>query len=467
MVAETSYLLQENKKKKNAASKLEYLDGIRGWAAFSVVIYHMVNHLFNDLANQQPTRPAYQTFLWTRIFWNGRFAVTVFFILSGRVLALGFLKTGDTSRLISSALRRPFRLFFPALISIYFFVIAYKLDLYQNKRKEPFDWFHLRVETVPTIYDSFQTALLLFIPNYSDPPFAPVTVYWTLPLEFVNSYIVYMVALVANGINQKLLLYFVIFSVNVLNNLNSWTAPFIIGLFLAELSVSGLFQGCSKGLFGLFIKIALAFVGFTVWYLDFWDLVPGKQHSKMAENFSYLTITNRRIPNLKQLNVADLIVASCLLIVAEMSDYVRGFFGSKPFIFLGKISFGMYLMHPFVLITSSAYLLEILLASKYDFSLYQIKLALIAATLIVVIPLSWLFYYIADEPSINIGKWVENNCFRKKWTTSKFIFLVRRFKTTLGSKLWVSRLKERITEIRRKSSHEIEPNSPSRKERIL
>ena len=77
------------------SNRITYLDSIRGLSALSVVIYHVIQahwgwHLWAKI---------------TCIFINGSDAVSMFFVLSGLVLALQF-KYLKTQKLTTSELRK-------------------------------------------------------------------------------------------------------------------------------------------------------------------------------------------------------------------------------------------------------------------------------------------------------------------------------------------------------------------------
>ncbi|WP_443147193.1 acyltransferase family protein [Paenibacillus sp. KACC 21273] len=80
--------------------KLKYLDGLRGLAALIVVISHFVvafyPSLYNGSIDSVHTQKSLE--LWIskspfNLFYNGNFAVCVFFVLSGYVLSYKFFIT--------------------------------------------------------------------------------------------------------------------------------------------------------------------------------------------------------------------------------------------------------------------------------------------------------------------------------------------------------------------------------------
>lgn len=87
-----------------------FLDGLRGWAALIVVLYHTL-HGFLSTATHTFDGIAF------RFVTDGALAVSIFFVLSGFALSVGFFETGDRGAVVMAALRRYPRLTIPILAS--------------------------------------------------------------------------------------------------------------------------------------------------------------------------------------------------------------------------------------------------------------------------------------------------------------------------------------------------------------
>ena len=86
--------------------RLSELDGIRGWAAFSVLLFHIMWEVFGIKFPE--FRNNYTAFI-----LNGPLAVYVFFVLSGEALSTPYRMTGKRSSVTRLALKRYLRLSIP------------------------------------------------------------------------------------------------------------------------------------------------------------------------------------------------------------------------------------------------------------------------------------------------------------------------------------------------------------------
>lgn len=109
------------------------LDGLRGWAALAVVLYHCILFYGPELTQimiQNPTELAdfRQGAEWLILNGaNGSFAVTIFFILSGLVLAQSLRRNAGEPAIVlclSFTIRRVIRLMPPLIVCVIFAFIV-------------------------------------------------------------------------------------------------------------------------------------------------------------------------------------------------------------------------------------------------------------------------------------------------------------------------------------------------------
>lgn len=97
--------------------RLHVLDGLRGWAAFIVMLLHVFYQILPPVGISELRFEDWWPF-------TGKFSVALFFIVSGYSLSIGFLRTGQNTVLYRMALGRYLRLIIPvfgacALMSLF------------------------------------------------------------------------------------------------------------------------------------------------------------------------------------------------------------------------------------------------------------------------------------------------------------------------------------------------------------
>src|SRR4249920_301079 len=103
--------------------KLGYMDGLRGVAAFVVVLHHFALTFRPELvAAVSPLT----------LLFAGHFAVCIFFVISGFVLSYKFFETSRADVVTSGAVRRYFRLMPLVLTAVLISYLLLRFGLYHN-----------------------------------------------------------------------------------------------------------------------------------------------------------------------------------------------------------------------------------------------------------------------------------------------------------------------------------------------
>jgi uncharacterized membrane protein YeiB len=102
-------------------------------------------------------------------------------------------------------------------------------------------------------------------------------------------------------------------------------------------------------------------------------------------------------------NTSMAIVSFLCLLMVETNPFLQKFFGWKGFVYLGRISFSMYLFHPTVIETIGLALKDSVPKTPF-FVLVQILLVTLAVFIC-----SDVLTKLFDEPSIHVTKWVETD----------------------------------------------------------
>ena len=127
-------------------SPTSFLDGLRGFAAIVVSLYHLRDGYTESVHIGYSTKSSDTSWLQLpilRLIFAGSPMVTIFFLVSGYTLALGSFKdmqAGNTGkcleRIRSSILRRFLRLYLPTITSTFIVMICIRLGLYEKSRLE-------------------------------------------------------------------------------------------------------------------------------------------------------------------------------------------------------------------------------------------------------------------------------------------------------------------------------------------
>lgn len=223
--------------------------------------------------------------------------------------------------------------------------------------------------------------------------------------------------------HQKYLFYFILITFNFFNFFNSWMSPFILGLSIAEAANDGYFIRLQNSYRGYIVKFLLLSTGVTAIAINYFVLLePGYSILDLWFN-SYTFGTNAGAhakPEYNQLSAPDLIIGGCLMLLVELSSSLRFIFGFPPIYFLGKVSFGVYLIHPIIATSFSSYMIsksfDPSAGLSYDHAVFQVMISLFA----VLLPISWVFYKVADKNSVKFGRFVERFVFQAEWSRANF-----------------------------------------------
>ena len=160
------------------ASRVRSLDGLRGLAAVSVVIGHVV--LLFEGSSSSPAISTAQAVIGTRdtplyALWNGRGAVLVFFVLSGYVLTLPF--TSDTTGFgWSYVVKRWMRIGAPYLVMA---VVVLVSAIGLSRLPSQSTWPTIMFDRGPSLGDVVEWGTLIGLPSVT----AFNSVVWTLAVE--------------------------------------------------------------------------------------------------------------------------------------------------------------------------------------------------------------------------------------------------------------------------------------------
>jgi peptidoglycan/LPS O-acetylase OafA/YrhL len=171
--------------------RLGELDGIRGWAALSVVIFHLTWETFGAVL-PQIRNPV------TGFFLDGGVAVSAFFVLSGEALSAGFFAGGGKLAVYRLAVKRYTRLTIPVIAACTLTLLLYKVGLTYNVAAADFvhrpDWLGAFIHASPGLRESIEYMLLDVYTNVPS-EHAVIPFLWTMRFELLGSILVFGVLL--------------------------------------------------------------------------------------------------------------------------------------------------------------------------------------------------------------------------------------------------------------------------------
>jgi peptidoglycan/LPS O-acetylase OafA/YrhL len=210
----------------DGVKRFRFLDGLRGWAAFSVLIYH----IFID--GLPPNGFMADRVLWSKAFLlNGTLAVCIFFVVSGFSLSIRYLEIGEARGLARIAAGRYLRLAIPifAICAIAYLLMVFGAIGPADSRPAPLDNY---LTFMPSLQSLFSFGLFKVFFAYSsaetyDPPL------WTMSYEFFGSFLVFIILASLRGWHARTVVFAGLFL--ALTLWQSFFALFVGGILIADL----------------------------------------------------------------------------------------------------------------------------------------------------------------------------------------------------------------------------------------
>jgi peptidoglycan/LPS O-acetylase OafA/YrhL len=291
-------------------SRYAFLDGLRGWGALFVLLFHVVawDISFVDAA--------YRPWVGRLLPFNGPFAVAVFFVVSGFSLSIRHVETRDRTSLARLALGRYVRLTIPifaACVATHLAIASGLMNIGPDRhlffvKMFPFEptWSHLLQFSLFDVYFDYSLSK-----SY-------LGVLWTMPLELFGSFILLALLAVSPRRPKAFVLFFVGASALALvfrfDKFAAYVALFCIGAALAQAFHTGWLDRIPR-----------------------WLLVAALLASVIAP----LVYTRRNWEPYTIVCVATGIFVAACIGIEQIRTFLSGPLSSR----LGVISFPLYLMH--------------------------------------------------------------------------------------------------------------------------
>ncbi|MBD3796818.1 MAG: acyltransferase [Campylobacterales bacterium] len=362
-------------------NKLGNLEGLRGIAAISVVLFHFRLYFFPD------TFPSSFTFEIENIlnhllsgFIDGGLAVYIFWIMSGYAISIGFFKRVGKEQedyLIKAIEKRYFRLMLPVMVSVLLAWVLFTNDLFFHK--EAITYLKLQnVSVLNTFYNfepSFTNALKegvfgAFF-NYNGVE-SYNRVLWTMGPELFGSFIVFALLGVFNKHTLRWIFYIgliVVFSLKI-----PPYAAFLVGLLFADFDLN---------------KSALV----PRFYIRYEKIIFTKTIIVFLLLPSALFFASHIYINGKIGSVVDLLAAAYITRLTFYNNHFSNLLSSKIGLFLGRISFGVYLVHVVVIVS----FVSAIPVYFPDLNVWIILLLMLIVSVVLSGILGYLMYFLIDR----------------------------------------------------------------------
>ncbi|WP_293976365.1 acyltransferase family protein [Sphingomonas sp.] len=299
------------------ADRLHEIDGIRGWAALAVVIYHMFYETFGMLY------PAFRNPL-TETF-NGRYAVGIFFILSGEALSASFFAGGGMRAVASLAVKRHSRLSIPIFAAALLVWILQQSGLIFAHEAAGLvhreDWLGTFVSQPISLLTCLQYALIgVYVGDPATGQIVPFL--WTMSVEMMGSILIFILLSLWDWLRYRAVILVILGLLLLSSGVACYYAGFVAGLFFASARRQGMIGRIRRWRW----MPALSGIAIVA-------LLAAMYASRLRGERFYV-----------MLEVA-------LLAAVFVNPWAVSFFSTRVSRFLGHISFPLYLVHFAVLIS--------------------------------------------------------------------------------------------------------------------
>lgn len=298
------------------------LDGLRGWAALSVVVYHCLWQTFGAQF------PQTHNFI-SSLLGNGLMAVAVFLTISGYVLTHKRWRNPANPPLYVAAVRRYLRLTIPIVAATLLVFVLMSLDLTPTRAAfritEQRQWYDIFVRFEPNLLDALSFAFARVYIGVLPPNYNPFL--WTMIIELWGSFVLFALSqndrFLRESYSALLLLTAILLFVFPLG------ACFFAGALIAQAERDGVLSAPPTPLISFLASgalVALIFVGALVQMGGYDLLMPS-------------------------------ILGTALFLAVRHSLPAQRFLTLRVSQFLGRISFPIYLVQFPVIVSLSAQLI--------------------------------------------------------------------------------------------------------------
>jgi peptidoglycan/LPS O-acetylase OafA/YrhL len=304
---------------------------------------------------------------WFAPFLAGDIAVLVFFVLSGDALSNAFFSGGGNEAIDRLLVCRYLRLTIPILFSCFITYLIMKLGLdfhiQASMILQSQNWLGQFLQFKASFIGLLRYSLIgVYVSHTKQLAYNPVL--WTMSIELIGSMAVFLLSYLWMRLKNP---HWVCIGITLtLTLLGSFFSLFFAGMLLGYFRQQGVLEKLAESkLHGIFTSFIIVAIGFT------------------------LIATN----GMHKPTILNLLLAMMLVFSFYTHKEFKQFFCNKLSLFLGNISFPLYLIHFQVLIS----LMSWLVVQRYTIKGYLDQnemLGIAVATVLVSLISGWLFRYL-------------------------------------------------------------------------
>ena len=371
-------------------SKINSAESIRGLACMAVVFSHLIFTFYPLLHSANPANIHKMSTLESLVYnspfgflYSGSAAVFIFFVLSGYVLSYAILsKKNINQKILSMTVKRYPRLAIPALTSC---IIAYLVFFIDVDKSNVSEWFSgygsFNFGLVDAIYQGTIGAFIFGL--------SPLNwVLWTMQIELFGSLVVFFLLFIKN--KNKILFYLFslvlpVISLAVSTKFSLGIISFIVGIYIY--------------LYGKKIPSVLAFPSILIGLYLAGVHNYSDSYALFYRFFGDITYT------LLHAFSGPLIVFGIL-----MHGKISQFLDKKSLVFLGKLSFSIYLLHMIIIYALGIPFFNLMLNNHFSYFISSISASLV----VVVLTIFFAYFYskYIDDFSIKVTSKIEKMIIR-------------------------------------------------------
>jgi peptidoglycan/LPS O-acetylase OafA/YrhL len=383
--------------------KIKYIEGMRGLAALIVLFAHTISAFYPVLFPHPDVLPLPLDYLATQpilvkafvfspliVFLNGIFAVIIFLIISGYVISYNCFHSKDENYIAASFFKRYFRLTIPILFSCFISYFLLEVGAFANieaSLEAHSPWLKVPYACQANFFNMIKLVLYDEYLGFSVEDMGCYgMILWVIHALLLGSFLVYAFYALFAQASSRLRIFIYIALIIIFSR--SLLLAVILGMILCDMDANNVFRNVNKiillimilpGIYlGSLIRIDFPF--YTILDIDFVkNYFGGWAHLLL---FYYI------------------IGAFLLFFALSRLSFSIKVFSSKVAVYLGKISFSIYLLHLIVICSLSSYIF-VWLKNVINASNELSFIVTSAITIVVTISLSHIFHHYIELKSIN------------------------------------------------------------------